>query len=169
VKELRLGDPLLETTDVGPMISEEEAKRAEQWVQEAVDAGAKVLTGGTRNGSMFAPTVLVDVTQHMKIVCQEVFAPVVSIIPFDEEEEVIRLANESDFGLQAGVFTSDINRAMRLADRLETGGVWINETSTYRQDNIPYGGVKLSGIGKEGVDYAIEEMTAMKFVGIRLT
>jgi len=105
----------------------------------------------------------------MRVVCQETFAPIVSVIPFDTEEEVIAFANDSNFGLQAGVFTTDINRAMRVADSLETGGVWINETSTYRQDNYPYGGVKLSGVGKEGVKYAIEDMTEIKFVGIKLT
>lgn len=168
VKALKVGDPKEETTDIGPMITEEAAIRAEEWVAEARDQGATLLTGGTRSGNLFEPTVLVNVEPQMKVVCQEVFAPIVSIIPFETEEEVIGYANDSDFGLQAGVFTKDINRAMRLSDELETGGVWINEMSTYRQDNYPYGGVKLSGVGKEGVKYAVEDMTDIKFVGIKL-
>ncbi|MDF2787508.1 MAG: aldehyde dehydrogenase [Neobacillus sp.] len=168
VEKLVLGNPMEETTDIGPMISENEAIRAEEWILEAVKAGAKLAIGGKREGSLLEPTVLVDVTPKMKVVCEETFAPIVSVIPFDTEEEGIAMANDSVFGLQAGVFTSDINRAMRVADGLETGGVWINETSTYRQDNYPYGGVKLSGVGKEGVKYAIEDMTKIKFVGIKL-
>ncbi|WP_407928609.1 aldehyde dehydrogenase family protein [Alkalihalobacterium elongatum] len=168
VKALKIGNPTDETTDIGPMITEEAAKRAEEWVDEAQVQGATLLTGGKRTGNLFEPTVLVNVEPQMKVVCQEVFAPIVSIIPFETEEEVIGYANDSDFGLQAGVFTKDINRAMRLADELETGGVWINEMSTYRQDNYPYGGVKLSGVGKEGVKYAVEDMTEIKFVGIKL-
>jgi acyl-CoA reductase-like NAD-dependent aldehyde dehydrogenase len=168
VSRLQLGDPMLETTDVGPMISEDEAKRAEEWVKEAQAQGAVVLTGGGRNGAMMQPTVLTNVKPDMKVVCQEVFAPIVSIIPFDTEEEAVRMANDSDFGLQAGVFTSNIHRALRLADRLDIGGVWINEVSTYRQDNHPYGGVKLSGVGKEGVKYAVREMTETKFIGIKM-
>lgn len=168
VEKLKLGDPSEEATDIGPMISASEAVRAEAWIQEALENGARVLTGGHRNGSLFQPTVLTDVTPTMKIVCREVFAPIVSIIPFDTDEEALQLANDSLYGLQAGIFTNDINRALRMADELETGGVWINEMSTYRQDNYPYGGVKMSGIGREGVKYAIEEMTEMKFIGIHL-
>ncbi|WP_282942041.1 aldehyde dehydrogenase family protein [Paenibacillus sp. RC67] len=166
VNQLVIGDPLMEETDLGPMITEEAAIRAEQWIREAEHQGAVVLVGGKRTGTMLEPTVLTDVTPEMKVVCKEIFAPVVSVIPFDTEEEVIRLANASDYGLQAGVFTTNINRALRIADQLETGGVWINEISTYRQDNQPYGGVKLSGTGKEGIKYAVEEMTEMKFIGI---
>ncbi|MGE7906808.1 aldehyde dehydrogenase family protein [Peribacillus sp. NPDC094092] len=168
VEKLVIGDPMEENTDIGPMISEKEAIRAHDWITEAVKAGARLATGGNREGTLLEPTVLVDVTPNMKVVCEETFAPIVSVIPFDTEEEVISMANDSVFGLQAGVFTSDINRAMRVADGLETGGVWINETSTYRQDNYPYGGVKLSGVGKEGVKYAVEDMTEIKFVGIKL-
>ncbi|MEK3936010.1 aldehyde dehydrogenase family protein [Sporosarcina sp. FSL W7-1349] len=168
VNDLVIGDPAEESTDIGPMITEEEAVRAHSWIQEAVKAGASVATGGKRKGTMLEPTIMVDVTQDMKIVCEETFAPIVSVIPFETEEEVIAMANDSVFGLQAGVFTNDINRAMRLADALETGGVWINETSTYRQDNYPYGGIKNSGVGREGVKYAMEDMTEIKFVGIKL-
>jgi len=168
VIQLQAGDPMLETTDIGPMISEDEAKRAESWVLEAQNEGAVVLTGGRRKGAIMEPTVLANVKSDMKVICQEVFAPIVSVIPFDTEEEAVRMANDSDFGLQAGVFTNNINRALRLADQLVTGGVWINEISTYRQDNHPYGGVKLSGIGKEGVKYAIQDMMESKFIGIKV-
>lgn len=168
VKNLQVGDPSLDTTDVGPLITEEAAIRTESWIQEAVSQGAKVLAGGQRQGALLQPTVLVDVQPSMKVVCQEVFGPLVTVIPFETEEEVIAAANNSDFGLQAGVFTSDINRAFRLFEALETGGVWINEISTVRQDNYPYGGVKLSGIGREGVASAISEMTEIKFMGIKL-
>lgn len=166
VKQLVMGDPLLEATDIGPMINEEAAIRAEEWIKEAQDQGAVALIGGNRSGTMLEPTVMTNVTPEMKVVCKEIFAPVVSLIPFDTEEEVIRLANDSEYGLQAGVFTMNINRALRVAEHLETGGVWINEISTYRQDNQPYGGVKLSGTGREGIKYAIEEMTELKFIGI---
>lgn len=168
VNNLQVGDPALETTDVGPMITEEAAIRIESWIQEAVDKGATLLAGGQRQGTVLQPTVLADVHPSMNVVCQEVFAPLVTICPFETEEEAIALANDSDFGLQAGVFTSDINRAFRMFEALETGGVWINEISTMRQDHYPYGGVKLSGIGREGVASAIEEMTEVKFLGIKL-
>ncbi|MFC4766216.1 aldehyde dehydrogenase family protein [Effusibacillus consociatus] len=169
VEALKVGDPLDETTDVGPMITQDAANRIEEWVHEAVTQGAKVLAGGKREGQSYLPTVLSEVEPSMKVVCQEVFAPLVCVIPFETEEEVVAAANNSDYGLQAGVFTKDINRAFRLADTLETGGVWINEISTVRYDHIPYGGVKQSGIGKEGVKYAIEDMMEIKFIGIRLS
>jgi acyl-CoA reductase-like NAD-dependent aldehyde dehydrogenase len=167
-KELKIGDPESEETDIGPMINEDEARRAKLWIDDAVEKGAKIETGGEQNGTVLSPTIMTNVDQNMKIIAEEVFAPIVSVIPFDSEEEVIKFSNDSIYGLQAGVFTKDIDRAMRVADQLEMGGVWINEISTYRQDNHPYGGVKQSGIGKEGVKYAIEDMTEMKFIGIKL-
>ncbi|MGP4039594.1 aldehyde dehydrogenase family protein [Gracilibacillus sp. D59] len=167
-KALQIGDPISEETDIGPMINEEEAKRAKQWIDDAVDKGATIAAGGERNGTILSPTIMTNVDENMKIIAQEVFAPIVSVIPFNTEEEVIQYSNDSIYGLQAGVFTKDINRALRVADRLEMGGVWINEISTYRQDNHPYGGVKQSGVGKEGVKYAIEDMTEMKFIGIKI-
>ncbi|SDE03130.1 Acyl-CoA reductase [Paenibacillus sp. UNCCL117] len=166
-KALKLGNPADENTDIGPMISEEEAVRTERWIREAEALGAVVLTGGTREGALFSPTVMTRVKPDMKIMCRETFAPVVSLIPFDTEEEVLRMANASDFGIQAGVFTTNINRALRVADGLETGGVWINEISTYRQDNYPYGGIKQSGVGREGVGYAVRDMCESKFIGIK--
>jgi len=168
VKDLKIGDPFDEATDMGPMITEEAAERAELWIKEAAAQGASILTGGKRRGTLLEPTVITDVTAEMKVVCVEVFAPIVSIIPFSSEAEVIEYANDTDLGLHAGVFTSNINRAMRLADAMETGGVWINEVSVRRYDHIPYGGVKNSGIGKEGIKYAIEDMTDTKFLGIKL-
>ncbi len=168
VKQLKLGNPLYETTELGPMITEEASKKAESWIKEAVSQGAVVLTGGNRNGTILEPTILANVKPHMKVVCAEVFAPLLSVIPFGTEEEVIAYANDTDLGLQAGVFTNNINRALRVADALETGGVWINEVSVLRYDHMPYGGVKKSGIGKEGVKYAVEEMTDLKFIGINL-
>ncbi|MFC4558426.1 aldehyde dehydrogenase family protein [Virgibacillus kekensis] len=165
---LTVGDPSSEDTDIGPMISEEEAKRAKQWIDDAVENGATIATGGERDGTILKPTIMTDVKSNMKIIAEEVFAPIVSVIPFEGEEEVVDYANDSIYGLQAGVFTKDLDRALRVADKLEMGGVWINEISTYRQDNHPYGGVKQSGIGKEGVKYAVEDMTEMKFIGFRL-
>jgi acyl-CoA reductase-like NAD-dependent aldehyde dehydrogenase len=167
-KALKIGDPTAEDTDIGPMITEKEAERAKLWIDDAVEKGAKIEVGGERNGAILSPTIMTNVDRTMKIVSEEVFAPIVSVIPFETEDEAIGLANDSIYGLQAGVFTKDIDRAIRVADQLEMGGVWINEISTYRQDNIPYGGVKQSGIGKEGVKYAIEDMTDLKFIGIKL-
>ncbi len=167
-KALSIGNPADEGTDFGPMINEDEAERAKQWIDDAVEKGAKVLTGGKRDGTILEPTIMSDVKNDMKIIAQEVFAPIVSVMPFDTEEEVVRRSNDSIYGLQAGVFTKDMDRAFRVADQLEMGGVWINEISTYRQDNHPYGGVKQSGMGKEGVKYAIEDMTEMKFIGVKL-
>lgn len=168
VDKLVVGNPLDEETMIGPMITEEAAIRIENWIQEAVEQGATVLTGGKRRGAVVEPTILVNVKPVMKVVCSEVFAPVITVIPFDDEGEVIKQANDSELGLQAGVFTNNINTALRVADALETGGVWINDVSTLRYDNIPYGGVKMSGIGKEGIKYAIEDMTELKFYGINL-
>ncbi|MCP3029303.1 aldehyde dehydrogenase family protein [Halobacillus sp. A5] len=167
-KALQIGDPLDEKTDFGPMIDEEAAERAKLWIDDAVSNGAKVETGGELTGAMLTPTIMTNVHNDMKVIAEEVFAPIVSIIPFRTEEEAIKLSNDSIYGLQAGIFTNDINRALYVADELEMGGVWINEISTYRQDNHPYGGVKQSGIGREGVKYAIDDMTELKFIGIKL-
>ncbi|WP_045522293.1 aldehyde dehydrogenase family protein [Neobacillus niacini] len=167
-RALKIGNPMEETTDIGPMITEKEAERAKLWIDDAVKNGAKIEVGGEQNGTILSPTIMTDVDRNMKIIAEEVFAPIVSVIQFDTEEEVIGYANDSIYGLQAGVFTQDIDRAIRVADQLEIGGVWINDISTYRQDNLPYGGVKQSGVGREGIKYAIEEMTELKFIGIKL-
>jgi acyl-CoA reductase-like NAD-dependent aldehyde dehydrogenase len=165
---LKVGDPADFATDIGPMISEKEARRAELWIQEAVAQGATVACGGKREGSILYPTILTDVTPNMKVVCEEVFAPVITVIPFETIDEAFHLANETQYGLQAGFFTSNLQLAMRAAQELHFGGVIINDVSTYRADVMPYGGVKNSGIGKEGPRFAIEEMTDERIIVINL-
>lgn len=168
VNELKIGDPEDPDTDVGPMISEKEASRTEEWVQEALSQGAKSLLPVKREGALFYPAVLVDTRPEMKVVCREVFAPVVTIIPYSDLDEAFAQANDSEYGLQAGIFTRDLNIAMKAARVLEYGGVVINDVSTYRNDVMPYGGVKNSGLGKEGPRYAVEEMTEERMVVINL-
>ncbi len=159
-----VGNPEDEATNIGPMISVNEAERAEKWVKEAVNNGARIVAGGTRDGALFSPTVLADVTEEMKVMCEEVFAPIVSVIPYDDINHVFKAANDSRFGLQAGFFTSDLHLAMKAAHELQFGGVNINDVSTFRADILPYGGVKDSGIGKEGPRSTVEEMTDEKLV-----
>lgn len=168
VEALRLGDPLDEDTDIGPMITEDAAIKAHDWITEAVSRGARLLTGGERKGNLLKPAVLQNVDREMKVVCHEVFAPIVSILEYAEIDEAINIVNDSDFGLQAGIFTSDINIAFKAARDLQVGGVMINDTSMYRADAMPYGGVKQSGIGREGPRYAIEEMTDLKVIVLNL-
>lgn len=168
VRQLRVGDPEDPETDVGPMISEAEAVRAEEWVNEALQAGARLLHGGKREGALFYPTVLTDTRPEMKVNCREVFAPVVTIQPYQTLAEAFSCANASVYGLQAGIFTNSLEVAMQAARKLEYGGVIINDVSTYRNDGMPYGGVKNSGLGKEGPRYAIEEMTDLRMVVLNL-
>ncbi|MBI3079528.1 MAG: aldehyde dehydrogenase family protein [Deltaproteobacteria bacterium] len=165
---LKVGDPLDEQVDVGPMIDEREAIRAEEWVNEAIRQGARLLCGGKREGAVLHPTVLTDVTKAMKVVCNEVFAPVVSLIPYDDLEEALTMADDTEYGLQAAIFTRDLKKAFRAIKRLNFGGVMVNETSAFRVDHMPYGGNRRSGIGREGVRYAIEEMTNIKMVVFNL-
>ncbi|KLU61127.1 NADP-dependent glyceraldehyde-3-phosphate dehydrogenase [Peptococcaceae bacterium CEB3] len=167
-RELVLGNPLDPDTDLGPMISEAEAIRAESWVKAALQGGAILVSGGKRKGALFEPTILTNVEPDMKVVCEEVFAPVVSVIPYDDFDEAIKVTNASKYGLQAGVFTSSIEIANKAARELEVGGVIINDTSVYRADQTPYGGVKESGNGREGPKYAIQEMTEPKLVVFNL-
>lgn len=169
VKKLKVGNPSSQDTDVGPMITETEAKRIESWVSEAVSQGAKILHGGKRQSQFYQPTVLTNVKPDMKVLANEVFAPLVSLIPFADFEEALNLANDSVYGLQAGIFTKDIQKAFAAVKKLKVGGVMINDVSTYRVDHMPYGGVKESGIGREGVKYAVEEMTDIKMVCFNLT
>lgn len=161
---MRVGDPMANDTEVGPMISLASAERAETWVEAAVAEGARRLTSRRRDGALFPPTVLVDVPPTATVVCEEVFAPVLSILPFDGFEEALDAVNATPYGLQAGIFTQDIDRALSAARRLRVGGVVINETSSTRADLMPYGGVKDSGYGKEGPKYAMREMTDERLV-----
>ncbi|RHW43408.1 aldehyde dehydrogenase family protein [Neobacillus notoginsengisoli] len=167
-RKLKIGDPRDEETDIGPMIEAAAAKRAKEWIEEARSQGAVIETGGELDGNTLSPTIITEVEKGMKVVTDEAFAPLVSVMPFKTEEEAVNRTNDSIYGLQAGVFTKDIDRAFRVAESLEMGGVWINESSAYRQDNYPYGGVKQSGLGREGVKYAMDEMTEIKFIGVKL-
>ena len=167
VERLTYGDPTDPETDVSVLISPEEAERVRSWVQEAVDQGARLATGGPGGDGVFRPAVLVDVTREMKVCSKEIFGPVVSVMKAKDLCHAIEIANDSDYGLQAGVFTNDLNKALYAARRLQVGGVMINEVPSFRVDHMPYGGVKDSGMGREGVKYAIQEMTELKMVAIR--
>jgi acyl-CoA reductase-like NAD-dependent aldehyde dehydrogenase len=165
VEALKVGDPLDPSTDIGPMIEPEEVDRIDAWVKEAVAAGARVLTGGRRMGrSLYAPTVLTAIPATARVCAQEVFAPVVGLYRFDDFASALAEVNRSSYGLQAGVFTSNLERALGGFDVLEVGGVMVNDVPTYRIDHMPYGGVKDSGLGREGPRYAIEEMTELKLL-----
>lgn len=163
-KALKVGDVLDESTDVGPMISEEAAKRAESWLGEAVSAGARLLTGGKRRGAFLEPTVVGATKREMRLSCEEVFAPVVLVEPYDEFDEALERVNDSRFGLQAGLFTNDVRRIFAAYERLEVGGLVAGDIPSWRVDHMPYGGVKDSGVGREGLRYAIEEMTEAKLL-----
>lgn len=165
---LRVGNPADPDTDVGPMISEDAARRAEAWVNEAVAAGASLAAGGRRDGAIFWPTVLTDAKPDMKVVCDEVFAPVVSVMVYDDFDEALRLTGDTVYGLQAGVYTRDLDKAWKAIRTLDMGGVLINETPTWRADHMPYGGNRMSGIGREGVRFAVEEMTNLRMVVFNL-
>ncbi len=169
VKALRVGDPLEETTDVGPMITEETAQRVESWVKEAVSGGARLLTGGKREGAIVHPAVLTDTRPEMPVNCQEVFGPVVTVEAYDSFQKTLAAVNDSPFGLQAGVFTSDLKLAFQAFDELQVGGVMVNDVPTFRADHMPYGGTKDSGTGREGARYAIEEMTDRKLLVLNLS
>lgn len=162
----RAGDPADPKTIVGPMITHQHAERAMSWVAEAVAKGAEVLTGNKCEGSVIEPTVLRGVRADMKVVCQEIFAPVVSIIEFDQLDEAVAYANAQPFGLAAGLFTADLKTALRTAPKLNFGGVHINEASSARVDIMPFGGVKDSGFGREGPSYAVHEMTEERLITI---
>jgi acyl-CoA reductase-like NAD-dependent aldehyde dehydrogenase len=168
VAKLKVGDPLDESTDVGPLIRESDAIRAEQWVQEAAAAGARLLTGGKRRGSMLEPTVLTATRSDMRVNCQEVFAPVKTVEPYDEFSDAIRSVNDSPYGLQAGVFTRDAKLLFQAYDELDVGGVIAGDVPSFRIDHMPYGGIKESGLGREGLRYAIEEMTERKLLVMNL-
>jgi aldehyde dehydrogenase (NAD+) len=164
VKQLKAGDPKDERVFLGPMIDEAAAQRLEGWIQEAQRAGGKLLCGGERKGNMLAATVMENVPKDAKVNRMEVFGPFVLLAPFERIEEAFAMVNDSDYGLQAGIFTNDLSHAMRAWDELEQGGVVVNDVPSFRVDNMPYGGVKLSGLGREGVRYAIEDMTEVRLM-----
>jgi glyceraldehyde-3-phosphate dehydrogenase (NADP+) len=164
VEALKVGDPLDEETDVGPVIDKAAAERIEEWLEEATAGGATVLTGGERDGSLWRPTVLANLREEMRVSCDEVFAPLVGLTPFDDISDAIAAAGRSQFGLQGGLFTHDLRVVEEAFDRIEVGGLMVNDVSTFRIDHMPYGGVKSSGSGREGLRYAIEEMTEMKLL-----
>ncbi len=166
-KALVAGDPGKETTFIGPMIDDAAAKKLQAWIDEAVGAGAKVLCGGKRRGAMLAATVMEKVPKGATIEAEEAFGPVVLLEPFADFEQALDSVNASRYGLQAGVFTHDIRHAMRAWDVLEVGGVIVNDVPSWRVDHMPYGGVKDSGLGREGVRYAIQDMTEPRLLAIR--
>jgi acyl-CoA reductase-like NAD-dependent aldehyde dehydrogenase len=168
VSKLKAGDPLDEVTDIGPMINEDAAKRAASWVDEAAKSGAKILAGGKRNGAIMEPTVLSHTKPDMRVNCEEVFAPVVVIEPYDKFDEALRRVNDSPYGLQAGLFTRDAKLIFQAYEELEVGGLIVGDMSSFRIDHMPYGGVKDSGLGREGLRYAIEEMTEPRLLVLNL-
>jgi acyl-CoA reductase-like NAD-dependent aldehyde dehydrogenase len=163
-EKVNAGDPMDERTVIGPLIDEAAARRIEDWIGEAVAHGARVRVGGKRSGSLIEATVLTDVKPDMKVSCREVFGPVITVTPYKKFEEAITALNDSDFGLQAGVFTQDINKVFHAYRNLDVGAVLVNEIPTFRVDHMPYGGIKDSGLGREGVRYTIEEMTELKLL-----
>jgi glyceraldehyde-3-phosphate dehydrogenase (NADP+) len=167
VAALSVGDPLDEETDVGPVIDSAAAERIEEWLAEAVAGGATVLAGGTRQGTLWQPTVVEGLQRHMRLSCAEAFAPIVGLQRYAQIEEALAAAAATEFGLQAGLFTNDIRVVDAAFDRIEVGGLIVNDVSTYRVDHMPYGGVKSSGTGREGIRYAIEEMTELKLLVFR--
>jgi acyl-CoA reductase-like NAD-dependent aldehyde dehydrogenase len=167
-QKLRLGDPADEATDIGPMINLEAAKQTEEWIEEAVGMGARVVCGGKREGVMFEPTILENVFPDLRISWLEAFAPVVVVYPYSDFAKALEAVNYSVYGLQAGVFTNDLKKAFNAYEALEVGGVIVNDIPTFRIDHMPYGGVKQSGFGREGIRYAIEEMTELKLLALNL-
>lgn len=163
-----VGDKSLETTDMGPLINEKEAKRVERWVNEAVEMGATLLMGGKRHGAFYKPTILENVPEQCTIVQEEIFGPVVLLYSVTNLDEAIKKANEVNFGLQAGIFTKEIEKAFLAIHQLDVGGIMVNDSSDYRIDGMPFGGTKGSGLGREGVKFAIEEMTEPKVVSFKL-
>ena len=167
-KKLVVGDPLDEKTDLGPMIDEKSLQRTQEWVDEAVKGGARLLCGGKRDGRNFPATIIADVKPDMKVHCSEVFAPLVNLYRYRDFPAALAAVNDSPYGLQAGVFTNDMGRVFQAFEALEVGGVIVNEVPSWRVDSMPYGGEKESGQGREGVKYAIEEMTQLRLLALKL-
>ena len=166
VQKLKIGKVLDESTDVGPLISEDAAQRVMQWIEEAVRDGAKIVCGGHRNGAMVTPTVLTNTKPSMRVNCMEIFGPVLTVEKFSDYDQSLNALNRSEFGLQAGVFTRDFKRIAKAYETLEVGGLMIGEVPTFRIDHMPYGGTKDSGLGREGLRYAIEEMTELRLLAV---
>jgi acyl-CoA reductase-like NAD-dependent aldehyde dehydrogenase len=167
-RALKVGNPLDRDCDVGPMISDEAAQRAGEWTSEAVAEGATLLVGGRREGRLVWPAVLTDARPEMKVMCREAFAPLVSVVFYKDFEDALRMLGDSPYGLQAGIYTQDLRKAFRAVAALDVGGILVNDTSIFRVDHMPYGGNRMSGIGREGVRFAVEEMTNLKFVCFNL-
>jgi acyl-CoA reductase-like NAD-dependent aldehyde dehydrogenase len=163
---LKIGDPMDSTTVVGPMIDPAAVDRVESWTGEALAAGATALLRGKRNGSVLGPTVLTGAPRDAKVTRREIFGPVATVAKYETWDQALRMVNDSDFGLQAGVFTHDLNRILEAFNTLEVGGVIVNDFPTLRVDNFPYGGVKDSGFGREGVRYAMEDMSEPRMLVI---
>ena len=158
------GNPMDETIKMGPMIRETDAIRVGNWISEAVDQGARIIAGGDRDGTLHAPTVVADVRPDMRMSREELFGPAVAVSSFDNIDDAIAMANDSRFGLAAGIFTQNVDWAMRFAREVQSGNLHINSSPQWRADIMPYGGLKDSGMGKEGPGYAVEEMTELKMV-----
>ena len=164
MSKLTIGDPLDRDTDVGTLIDEAAAQRVEAWVNEATAAGAEILTGGNRVQAAFVPTLLTKVKPNMKVYCDEIFGPVANIVAYDDLDTIVDEITESNYGLQCGVFTDSTQLAISLAKRIRTGGVIINGSNTWRTDQLAYGGVKDSGIGREGPRYAMRDLTEERLI-----
>ncbi len=163
---LKLGDPTDPATDLGPMVDEKAARRTQDWVDEAVAMGGRVLLGGKADGTFFPPTVLANTPVEAKVCSSEAFAPLVVVFPFTDFPDAVRQVNQSFFGLQTGVFTNDLTNAWHAFNETEVGGVIVNDIPTYRIDHMPYGGVKDSGLGREGLRWSIEDMTELRIMVI---
>jgi len=163
-KALKVGDQMEEDTDVGPLISEQAAQQVEAVINEAAHSGAKLLTGGKRENAFIEPTILTDISPDARLFRQETFGPVVPLVPFDSIDEAVKMANDSPYGLQAGIFTNDITRALDVAHKLEVGGVIVNWSSAVRVESLPFGGIKLSGHGREGLHDTLNDMTEQKTI-----
>src|SRR2546425_975947 len=168
VQALKTGNQLDESVKVGPMVRERDAVRVDEWVREAVSSGARLVTGGNRHGALYEPTIVADVKPEMRISCDELFGPAVAVTPFNDIDEAIALANDSNYGLSAGIFTENLEWAWKFAREVQSGNLHINWGPQWRADLMPYGGLKESGFGKEGPAYAINEMTELKMVVFHL-
>ena len=166
-KSLKMGDPKNEETFIGPVITESDGERLKKWIDEALDAGGNLLCGGGREGAMVEATLLENVPKHLPICAEEAFGPVAVLSRFSDFDQALREVNESPFGLQAGLFTKSIDHMLRAWDELVVGGVIVGDIPSWRVDNMPYGGVKDSGLGREGIKYAIEDMTERRLLVIR--